>query len=215
MISARIGLPIFIILIAAISRCEPLEAQERRCQPVDEAARKPDFFTFRARLQAAVARHDAEAVLAVVDPHIKNSFGGNDGIDAFKVQWSINEPDSRLWEKLGTVLALGGSFGDEGRFVAPYVFRCNADGFGEVVVLGANVRVRSKASSDAPVLTSLSFAIVSRAAGDDVEGWTRVKLDDGRTGFVASRLVRGPADYRAFFSLTPAGWRLAMFLAGD
>lgn len=35
-------------------------------QPVDEAARRPDFVVFRRRLQDAVARKDAAAILDVV-----------------------------------------------------------------------------------------------------------------------------------------------------
>ncbi len=30
-------------------------------------------------------------------------------------------------------------------------------------------------------------------------GWTRVRLPDGRTGHVASRLARSPVTYRAMF----------------
>ena len=39
--------------------------------------------------------------------NIKNSFGGNDGIENFKKSWKIDQVNSPLWETLGTVLALG------------------------------------------------------------------------------------------------------------
>lgn len=56
-------------------------AQVGKLLPVDEAVRDPEFFAFRAQLQAAVARHDAEAVLAAVDPNIQTSFGSGGGIE--------------------------------------------------------------------------------------------------------------------------------------
>src|SRR5687767_1711181 len=90
--------------------------------PVDEAARRPDFFSFRAQLQRAIATRDTAALLAAVDPNIKNSFGGTDGIDEFRTMWKIGQPDSEIWEELGTLLSMGGSFFDDHTFVAPYVF---------------------------------------------------------------------------------------------
>jgi hypothetical protein len=46
-------------------------------RPVDEASQQADFFTFRAHLQGAIARHDAVAVLSVVNVNIRNTFGGD------------------------------------------------------------------------------------------------------------------------------------------
>lgn len=54
-------------------------AQVGRLLPVDEAVRDPELFAFRGQLQAAIARHDAEADLAAVDPNIKNTFGSPRG----------------------------------------------------------------------------------------------------------------------------------------
>jgi hypothetical protein len=55
----------------------------RTLLPVDEAVSRPDFFTFRARLAAAVAQRDTAAILEVIHPDIKSSFGGDDGIEDF------------------------------------------------------------------------------------------------------------------------------------
>lgn len=38
--------------------------------PTDEAVRDPQLFAFRAQLQAAIARHDVQAVLDAVHPNI-------------------------------------------------------------------------------------------------------------------------------------------------
>ena len=187
--------------------------------PVDEAAKRPEFFSFRAQLQQAIARRDAAALLAAVDPNIKNSFGGNDGIDEFRTMWKIGQADSEIWEELGTVLSMGGSFFDEHTFVAPYVFSKwpeSLDSFEHVAVVGANVRVRSEPRTDAAPLDAVSFVILPVANDARVTdaAWRAVKLES-KVGFVASRFARSPVDYRAIFSEQSGAWRMVTFVAGD
>lgn len=186
--------------------------------PVDEASTRPDFFSFRARLQRAIARHDTAALMEVVHPQIKNSFGGNDGVDEFRSMWRIGQPDSGIWDELGTALALGGSFHDAGTFVAPYVFSRwpgQFDSFEHVAVIGSSVRVRSQPDTASSWIDAVSFAILPVAReGTDQEGWTAVQI--GKTvGYISSAYVRSPIDYRAIFRLDGGRWRLVTFVAGD
>src|SRR5262245_30360691 len=88
-------------------------------RPTDQAASQAEVLAFRAHLQAAIARRDAAAVLAIVHKNVKNSFGGDDGIEQFKQKWRPEDRESTLWKELGLVLALGGSFDRDGRFTAP------------------------------------------------------------------------------------------------
>lgn len=187
--------------------------------PVDEASTRPDFFSFRAQLQRAIARHDTAALLAVVHPQIRNSFGDNDGVDEFRSTWNIGAADSRIWDVLGTVLGLGGSFLDNDTFAAPYVFSRwpgKFDAFDHVAVIGTNVRVRSQPSADASVIATTSFSILPVAQPDDeVEGWTAVRVEGSRTGYIASQFVRSPIDYRAIFRYEGRQWKLVTLVAGD
>jgi hypothetical protein len=191
--------------------------------PVDQATLRPDFFSFRARLQTAIARRDHEAVLATVDPTIKNSFGGDDGIDEFRKMWRPEAADSTLWTELGEVLALGGTFDlQRTTFTAPYVFSRwpgDYDAFEHVAIVSADVRVRAAPRVDAPAITSLSFAIVPTAPSDLHVGpdvFTAIRLTgDNKVGYVSSAFVRSPIDYRAIFVLKDEGWRMVSFLAGD
>lgn len=197
-----------------------VSAQSRTLLPVDEAATRPEFFSFRAQLQEAVARHDVDAVMAVVHPNIKASFGGDDGIEAFRRMWRPADPDSALWSTLAAVLALGGSFQGAQTFVAPYTFSRwpeKYDSFEHVALVAADVRIREAPRADAAVLATLSFAILPlapSASGRD-EQWTAVRLAPNRTGYVAARLARSPIGYRAIFSRENGRWLLTMFLAGD
>jgi hypothetical protein len=193
--------------------------------PIDEAGRRPDFFTFRAHLQRAVARRDWPAVLAVVHSKIRNSFGPDDGLATFRETWNAESADSALWETLGAVLALGGSFDRAGNFMAPYVYSRwpgTVAGFEHVAVVGSRVRVRAAPRADAEVLAALSYAILRRQTGADsqiapavADDWTAVALAGGRTGFIASQYVRSPIDYRAIFAEEGGRWRLMALIAGD
>ena len=88
-------------LLTSVVLCSAQDGGYAEIRPVDEASQQADFFTFRAHLQAAIARHDTAAVLSIVSVKIRNNFGGDDGREAFERVWRITSPDTRLWEKLG------------------------------------------------------------------------------------------------------------------
>jgi hypothetical protein len=212
-----------MLVLAGALFCLPAvgSAQSRmQLLPMDDAATRPEFFSFRAQLQEAIARHDVDAVMAVVHPNIKASFGGDDGIEAFRRMWRPTEPDSALWGTLAAVLALGGSFQGAETFVAPYTFSRwpeKFDSFEHVALVAADVRIREAPRADAAVVSTMSFAIlpVARNATGTSDEWTAVQLAANRTGYVSSRLVRSPIGYRAFFTRENGRWMLAMFVAGD
>ena len=195
-------------------------AQVAKLLPVDEASAQPGFFTFRANLLKAVQARDTAFLYAALAPDILNSFGGNGGSAEFKELWRPAEPESQLWAVLTEILALGGTFsGDE--FSAPYVFSTfpeDLDGFEHVVIVGSDVRVRARPALDAPILTTLSFDIVrsaDREEGLAAEGWRRVELSDGRTGYVSASYARSPLGYRALFTRERGVWLLSVLVAGD
>lgn len=188
--------------------------------PVDEAPRRPDFLAFRQQLQEIVDRRDLLALLQVVDPKIKYSFGGgDDGIDGLKKYWESDDHQARLWDELRWILAHGGTFEGPDTFVAPYVssrWPDAVDGFEHVALVGSHVRIRAAAGEQAPVLETLSYAIL-RLRGNSYpqRPWTAVELPDGRAAFVASDLVRSPIEYRAEFRRIDGRWRMTIFIEGD
>jgi len=155
--------------------------------PVDEAISRPDFFTYRARLQMAVAAHDTDSVLSMVDPNIKLGFGGNDGLRMLRGHLTGAEAPE-YWRSLGRILALGGAFKSASSFEAPYVFSNwpeGADAFECGAVTGANVAVRREGRADAALLARTSYAIV-RLGGETSanKGWTMVQLSSGQKGYI-------------------------------
>jgi hypothetical protein len=204
-----------IVMIAAVSN-QPYPT----CLPIDEGPRRADFVTFRTELKAIIARRDAAALLRIVDPHIKSSFGGDDDLDAFVRWWHPDDPKSELWNELGSVVEQGGAFHQDDWFEAPYVAAtCSPagyDAFEYVALVGSGVRVRAAPHPQARVLATLSYAVLRLNRADDRgEGWTAVKLAGDRAGFVDSKLARSPVGYRAHFRFIDHEWRLTIFLAGD
>jgi hypothetical protein len=173
---------------------------------VDDAAKDPSFAAFRDQLLTAVRARDTKTVFALSDPHIRTSFGGDAGHE------SLTE---NHWKALEEILPMGGSF-REGMFWAPYVYSAwpeAHDAFESLAVIGDNVPLRESADANATAIATLSRDIVKRAGEPGT--WQRVTTADGKTGFVESKLVRSPVDYRAGFLKTDAGWRMNALVAGD
>ena len=186
-------------------------------RPIDEGEGDAGFAAFRRELRSIVARRDAAALLAALSPDIAISFGGENGREAFSLAWNLPQGDSDVWSQLDAVLALGGTL-SQGVFLAPYVNAAwpdEFDPFDYVAVTGRDVRVRARPTAEAPVMASLSYAIVRLAGQYQDRPWTAVQLADGRDGFIASRFVRSSIDYRAYFVQTDGRWQMAVFIAGD
>jgi len=197
----------------------------RPLPPADEAAQVPEFFTWRARLLAALARHDADALRDALHPQVKLSFGGDEGLAAFERRWAPTQADSAVWATLAAVLALGGRWrrgdGDPGSpsFVAPYVFSDWPDDVDpllhQAVVAGA-VRVRSAPNAAAPVIGSVGHGIVRLIdASDEPPGWTALARPGAGPGHVASAWLRSAIDYRVIVDRRSGRWQISLFLAGD
>lgn len=201
--------------------------KERYVTPVDEAKNDASFYAFREKLVAAVKMRDAKYILSIVDRDIKNSFGGNDGIEEFKKRWKINGSKSEFWDEFLPVITNGGKFIKEGTnklFFAPYSFNSfpdDLDAFSYSVIFGNNVNLRSKADAVSPVVSSLSYNIVEIVEAvkekENAEKvlWYEVKTLGGKRGFVKAEFVRSPIDYRAGFEKKNGKWKMTAFIAGD
>ena len=207
---------LFVLLILLLPALAPAQT---RLLPVDQATSVPDFFSFRAQLQVAVARRDVEAVISVLSKDVKLSFGGDAGVEDFKNMWKPGRSDSELWEKLAAVLSLGGTFASDGTFTAPYVFTKwpqDKDAFTHMAAVGTAVRVRSSESTASTVLAALDYSIVEVVESPAEESkWVQVRLGPNRTGYVDSRFLRSPIDYRINFAKLDGRWQVIFFLAGD
>ncbi len=207
------GCFVFSVLLGTTSWAQ---RPERQLMPVDDAAKQPEFFTFRARLQSAVARHDIDAIVGMSSPGIRQSFGGDGGTASWRR--ALSEANGRIFGDLAEVLALGGTFTSAEQFVAPYVYSMwpeDIDAFSYVAIVGDRVAVRAEPSARSALVTTLSYALVPVGPAGEKDGMSHVELVDGRRGFVATRFMRSSVGYRALFTRANGQWLLAAFVAGD
>ena len=188
-----------------------------RLPPVDQCVENRSFVEFRTELKSAVARRDAKALLPLVADDVHASLGGDVGKEDFIELWGLDKPrTSGLWEELGKALSLGcalrggvptsPSFEDQmGAGRDPFETR--------IAMPGAVLRRRP--SDRSPVVARLRWHVLTLRGPWDGGPWVRVRLDDGRSGYVRERLARSPTDYRAWFHKRGGRWVMAGFLAGD
>ena len=188
----------------------PAAGQATKFLPHDEASRQPDFFSFRARLLVSLTGRDTAGLLNVVAPPIRNTFGDDNGVAAFRRLWRLEAPDSEIWGELTAVLALGGHVRERidirrtvrlqslalplRRFRVPGGHRLRRSGS-----LGAS-------APTAPVVTRVGFEVVERTrtapkalTPAQAALWEPIQLNSGRIGYMAKQFLRSPIGYRAVF----------------
>lgn len=217
---------LFIITLVALFAFTAFP-QEKFVKPVDEAAKDPSFLAFRTKLISAAERRDVKYMLSIIDPEIKNGFGGEDGIANFKREWKITSKKSEFWKEFLPVIKNGGAFDkdDKTSFMAPYTFSSwpdDVDGFEDQVIFGNNVNLREEPNMKAKVVAQLSYNVVKvqyetlpKSGKSEYPGWLLVKTLGGLEGYVKSEYVRGHIDFRAGFTKKRGVWKLDFFLAGD
>jgi hypothetical protein len=216
----------FPLLLAALLAAAPAAAQVAPLEPRDDGARDPSFLTFRGRLLEALAARDTTAVLAAFAPDARLSFGdapaGPAGVRA--VWLGTARYDGRsLWPTLARVVAMGSVRGPEGMLTAPYTYDGppgDLDPFTHGAIVGEDVNVRATPSPAAETLTRLSYVVVPVVEwGYDEDPaarlWHRIRLEDGREGYVAGEFLWSPVDYRAGFEKRDGRWQIVFFVAGD
>lgn len=216
---------LFIFVLIALFAVTALP-QEKYVKPVDEAAKDASFLAFRTKLIAAVERRDVNYILSIIDPKIKNGFGGEDGIANFKRGWKITSKTSEFWKEFLPVIKNGGAFGEDGKtFMAPYTFTAwpdDVDGFEYEVIFGNNVNLRKEPNMKSEIVAKLSYNVVKiqlelvpKSGKSEYPGWWLIKTLGGLEGYVKKEFVRSHIDFRAGFTKKRGVWKMDFFVAGD
>jgi hypothetical protein len=199
-------------------------AQERKLEPVDEAARDLSWASFKNRLLEAVMKRDRKFVLSILDRNVRVGVDGVRGIPEFSKQWHLDEEDSPLWRDLPSALFLGAAWAkreDRPReLCAPYLLAQwprNMDPHAYGAIISKEALVKVAPSWDSPTVATLSFDIVPVADWEvaDKDGsypqkWVKVRLR-GAEGYVPEEQIRSPIEQVACFVRTENGWRMTAF----
>mgnify|MGYP006315320237 CR=1 FL=1 len=190
----------------------------------------PTLLRAKAELRSIIARRDMAALSERVRAETKLDFGGSEGPAGFEAVWNSDaESRQRLWSTLESILALPGvarAFDDDGsEYCAPYVFCTHLPGdvdpFEALVVLGAGVAIRDRPSLSGAVLRRVDHVVLTSATDDrgsePTPAWTRVRLADGTKGYISTRWVRSPIDFRLEVRVDDGAetWWLGFLIAGD
>jgi hypothetical protein len=213
-----------VLLAAAVPA--PLVAQERRLDPLDEAAKDASWASFKKRLLAAVEKRDRNFILGILDRGVRSGPEGGRGVAEFRKQWELDSNSSPLWHELAVVLSLPTAYHrpEKGpaELCAPYVavrWPQDIDAFKGGAIVAREVLVKSAPSSTSMTIATLSYNIVEVADWEvtDQAGsrqtWVKIILKSGE-GYVPEEQIRSPIEHTACFVRGEGSWRLMGFGPG-
>lgn len=182
-----------------------------------------DARQFVKRFRQAVKNKNLPALKKMIDKQGKFSFGGHDGIAGFIELWELdkNPEKSAVWKTLTEVMDLGGVSKSGKSMMFPYLFTDwpdQYDAFEYGAMTGSRVNLRTKPSLDSQVIRQISYEIVRpiRATdGNTSPDWQKIQTHDQKIGYVSTRYLRSPIDYRVGFNKGSEGWKMTFFVAGD
>lgn len=221
----RISVP--LVLLAAFLLPLPLAAQERRLEPIDEAAKDASWSRFKKRLLAAIDKRDRKFILGMLDKNVRTGLEGGRGAAEFSKLWELDSEASRLWQELRTAVALPAAYHrpEKGRteLCTPYVavrWPQDMDAFKGGAIIANDVLVKSAPTADSDTVATLSYNMVE--VGDwevddrdaaSKQKWVRIWLKSGM-GFVPEEQIRSPVEHAACFVKGETTWRLIGFGPG-
>jgi len=215
-------MPMMLAVAAALLsfQAAPAASTARIVAPIDQCGQDEGFARFRSELLDVLVRRDATRLRALVAPDIEYSFGGDAGRDSFFRDWKLNDPaSSALWTTLAETLMLGCAR-QGGEMIAPYAFLNwpEFDSVGTSYLARPGAELHRRPSDESEVIDSLAWHVVEDApVGSDASEnvWRRVRLGDGRIGYVRNDQLRIDIDYRAVFQQRSGSWLMTTFIAGD
>jgi len=200
-------------LIALVAAGAPL-----KLPPVDQCSRDAGFKAFHSSLKQAVAKRDQAAFMKLVAPDVLVNFGGDKGHATFVKQWEIGSAKSELWRQFDAILPLGCARVESARVIPSLAGQFDSDQDDDVfelaVVVGPGAKLRKALAKDSPAIATLSWDVV-RPLSNEGETQTKVRLKDGREGWLWAKEVRSPIDYRATIEKRKGKWMITAFVAGD
>ena len=194
-------------------------AAPTRLPPIDQCTRDASFRRFRQELTRIAKERDAAALMAVLDDNVMTDFGPEGtGRIAFTKTWQFDEPaSSGVWDELDIILRLGCTV-ENGVWAMPsfgHQLDGDADPFETFLVIDPVAVLRAEPKDDAKSVARLNWDLLALVEVLPDGDWFRMRLHDGRSGFVRKTQLRNPLDYRMIVQRTSEGLRITAFIAGD
>jgi hypothetical protein len=211
---------IFAFVLAAVSLTAASPHPPSKLPPADQCSAEPGFGAFKESLKQAAEHRDGDALLALLAPDVLVNFGGETGRDAFARQWDLKAGSPHeLWQQLTEILALGCARTGSTLVMPSLAEQFESDGdeeaFEKLIVISPAAELRAQPAADSARIQMLSWDVVTGVDRRREDHWVKVRLADGREGWIARRLVRSPLDYRVVIEKRGGQWIITAFVAGD
>jgi hypothetical protein len=186
-----------------------------RYAPRDDCATEAGWPAFRTSLASAIHRRDAAGLAKLAAPDIALDYGGGNGPDELVKR--LNDPDTRLWQELDSLLPLGCAV-QGGLAAMPWVFWNvpeDIDSYSAMLVLGDGTALLDKVGGMPISPAGWTIVGIDPMDFDTNAKSTRVTTHDGQKGWVETRKLRSLLDYRLIAERKDGKWQITAFIAGD
>src|SRR5262245_43158114 len=192
-------------LLAALCGAPCGGAQERRLEPVDEAANDASWVSFKNRLLNALAKHDRKFLASILHPAVRTGLSGGRGPAQFRKEWEFDSATSPLWQELPAALYLGAAWSRREKgpseLCSPYVavrWPQDVDAYSGGAVISKEALVKAEPSGDSTTIATLAYNVVAvldwevadRSAGAK-QKWVKIRIPAGE-GYVPEEQIRSP-----------------------
>src|SRR5436190_6216429 len=197
-------------LFSLLLSSAPAQALPAKLPPVDQCAGDASFVRFRTALKQAVAKKDKAALLSMLSPHVLVNFGGASGPEAFAKSWDLEPDASEIWDLLHTMISMGCARDQAARIIPSLSIQLEPY-FEEEVDLSdkrlafPGARVAKEPGAGSKTIATLSWDFVD-AIDTNADSQTRVRLADGRDGWVADDQLYEPVGYRMVVEKLHGRW---------
>ena len=213
------GLPILFLALT------PAPQSGTQLLPRDEAADVEDLVEVRTAILEALDRSDYKTVASYASPEVEAYYDAVPG----RAELIRCLKEEGLARSMKQALNAGGTFyredGVDLMFIAPSLFGNfpdDLDPFTHAIVYGTDVNIRSKPDVKSEILTQLSYHIVEmpdhtpeKCQSGSRHQWHRIKLPDGRHGYLADDFTWTVGSPRFHFMKVNGTWRLEFVMTGE
>lgn len=194
----------------------PAVAATTKLAPVDQCASATGFGQFRDRLNAAAKNRDGKALLRLLAADVLINFGGETGRKAFASQWDIHSAASELWFELERILRLGCAKSGDALVMPSLTVQWDPmeDAYDKMIVASSAADLLASPEWGSPPIATLGWDVVTLLESpSDIH--SRVRLPDGREGWMSDADLYSPLGYRMVIEKRGGKWMITAFVAGD
>ena len=204
----RAALPLILLLLGAA----PVAVAQNKIPPINQCDEDPAFVTFRQELQRAIKDENFDALVALTAPDVLVDLDGGRGRAAFVKQWAFTEEPHEMpvesWAQLRTIMQLGCARTGNSRVIpSTYVQFAGELDEETYVVASPAAKLREINEVDAKVLATLAWDVV-KIVGSGGDWQSRVRLADGREGYLSDDELYSPAGYRFVIEQRDGQWMI-------